>query len=333
MRINELATMTGISKRNIHFYIEQGLLAPTISHDSGYYNFSEKEHQRLCIIRDLRKMNFPLAAIRSMLEHPDTLGLYVNGQITELRKQYKQIKSALIGLGCIVDELPFHTTLEDLQELAAKATVDIELVKERLELEEFTESDMQMVSLFIWAPFLENNHLTEYQQFLWEKLKKMAREYAFEDYKGIKQFLISLKYPFSDEMYVIDVPHYKKVAALSKEEAVDFGYEIIEYLRYFICDDKGVRFWKSNYKNLYIPMCHIHLTPMGEVMKELSPMYGSYMKNMHDSVKIAYQYLISREGEGLRLALLERLGGYLNLEDYGHAQLMQLYSINVTPLS
>lgn len=331
MRINELAKLTGISKRNIHFYIKQELLTP-VTDDSGYYDFSEKEQQRLCIIRDLRKMNFSLSVIRSILEHPDTLGLYVNGQITDLKKQHKQIELALNGLDHMVQELPFHTTLNQLQQLAAKATVSIEPVEEFGEMDEFSECDMQTVSLFVWAPFLESNQLTEYQQFLWEKQKKLAMEYALEDYKRIKEFLISLEQPFSNEMYVTEVPHYKKVAALSEKEAVNFGYEIIEYLKKFLCHDTGIQFWKANYKNLYMSMCHIHETPMSDLMKELSPMYCNYMNNMLISVNVAYRYLYSMEGEGLRKKLMERLEGYLNLEDYGHVQLIQLYSIDVTPL-
>lgn len=332
MRINELAKLTGISKRNIHFYIKEGLLTPVTNTENGYYEFSEDEQQKLCIIRDLRKLNFSLSVIQSMLEHPDTIGLYVNGQITDLRKQCRQIEAALNGLNNIVNELPFHTTLDHLQTLAAKATAAIEPVEEFEEIEEFTERDMQTVSLFVWAPFLESNQLSEYQEFLWEKQKKLAMKYALEDYKNIKEFLLSLEQPFSDEMYVTEVPHYKRVAAMSEEEAVDFGYEIIKCLKNFICDDKAVQFWKTNYKNLYMPMCHIHETPMVDVMKELSPMYGKYMKNMFVSINIAYEYLHTAEGKKLYQDLRERLEGYLNIEDYKHVQLIQLYSMDVTPL-
>lgn len=332
MKINELAKSSGISKRNIHFYIKEGLLTPATNAENGYYDFSEKEQQKLCIIRDLRKMKFSLSVIQSILEHPDTLGLYVNGQITDLKKQCAQMELALKGLGYMVNEVPFHTTLDDLQQLAAEATVDIETVEEFEEMDEFTERDMQTVSLFVWAPFLESNQLTEYQQFLWEKQKKLAQKYALEDYKKIKEFLISLEQPFSDEMYVTDVPHYKRVAALSEKEAVDFGYEIIECLKKFICDDKAIQFWKANYENLYMPMCHIHETPMSDLMKELSPMYCNYMKNMFVSINVAYKYLYDGEGEKLQQDLMERLEGYLNLEDYRHVQLIQLYSMDVTPL-
>ena len=45
MKLREISGKTGISKRNIHFYIKEGLLRPDVAPESGYYEFSEEEEK------------------------------------------------------------------------------------------------------------------------------------------------------------------------------------------------------------------------------------------------------------------------------------------------
>ena len=47
MKIQEVSQKTQISKRNIHFYIQEGLITPEIESGNGYYDFKEKEVQQL----------------------------------------------------------------------------------------------------------------------------------------------------------------------------------------------------------------------------------------------------------------------------------------------
>ena len=49
MKLREISEQTGITKRNIHFYIKEGLIHPDVEAVSGYYEFSEEDKKRMFI--------------------------------------------------------------------------------------------------------------------------------------------------------------------------------------------------------------------------------------------------------------------------------------------
>ena len=77
MRINDIEKRTGISKRTIDFYVKEGLLNPKVEKANGYRNFSAQDVEQLEIISKLRKLEFSIADIRTMLSFPSTISYYI----------------------------------------------------------------------------------------------------------------------------------------------------------------------------------------------------------------------------------------------------------------
>ena len=68
MKINEVEAAVGVTKKNIRFYEEEGLISPRREPSNGYRSYSEADVERLRRIKLLRKLDVPLAEIRQMLE-------------------------------------------------------------------------------------------------------------------------------------------------------------------------------------------------------------------------------------------------------------------------
>ena len=66
MKINEVEALVGITKKNIRFYEEQGLLSPRRNSQNGYRDYGEEEVTALRQIKLLRKLGLPLEEIRWM---------------------------------------------------------------------------------------------------------------------------------------------------------------------------------------------------------------------------------------------------------------------------
>ena len=66
MRIQEVIQKTGLSRRTIYYYIDQNMITPRVNPANGYHDFSEKDIQKLFLIRKLREADLPLADIRSI---------------------------------------------------------------------------------------------------------------------------------------------------------------------------------------------------------------------------------------------------------------------------
>ncbi len=66
MKINEVEAQVGITKKNIRFYEEQGLISPRRNSENGYRDYGEEEVELLRRIKLLRKLGVPLEEIRRM---------------------------------------------------------------------------------------------------------------------------------------------------------------------------------------------------------------------------------------------------------------------------
>ncbi len=66
MKINEVEAQVGITKKNIRFYEEQGLLSPRRDSANGYRDYGKEEVAILRQVKLMRKLGVPLEEIRRM---------------------------------------------------------------------------------------------------------------------------------------------------------------------------------------------------------------------------------------------------------------------------
>ncbi len=69
MKINEVEQAVGITKKNIRFYEQQGLLKPLRNAENGYRNYTEEDVVTLHKIKLLRKLLIPIDEIRKLQEN------------------------------------------------------------------------------------------------------------------------------------------------------------------------------------------------------------------------------------------------------------------------
>ena len=63
MKINEVETRVGITKKNIRFYEEKGLLNPERNSENGYREYSDEDVAMLQKIKLLRQLSIPIEEI------------------------------------------------------------------------------------------------------------------------------------------------------------------------------------------------------------------------------------------------------------------------------
>lgn len=66
MKINEVEQLVGITKKNIRFYEEKGLLEPKRQAQNGYRDYSDEDVDMLRRIKLLRKLSVPIEEIRKL---------------------------------------------------------------------------------------------------------------------------------------------------------------------------------------------------------------------------------------------------------------------------
>ena len=86
MKIQQVEELVGISKKNIRFYEEQGLLSPGRA-ENGYREYGREDVLRLQRIKLLRKLAVPIEDIRSMLKGDISLEVCLTRQLREYDRQ------------------------------------------------------------------------------------------------------------------------------------------------------------------------------------------------------------------------------------------------------
>ncbi len=90
--VKEVAELTGISVRTLHYYDEIGLLKPTKVTEAGYRLYDDKALDRLGQILVFRELDLPLADIKIIMENP-----ILDRGILEKQRAMLMIKMNRIG--------------------------------------------------------------------------------------------------------------------------------------------------------------------------------------------------------------------------------------------
>lgn len=125
MKIKYVEELVGITKKNIRFYEEQGLLSPDRA-ENGYREYHEQDIRRLKQIKLLRKLSVPIEEIKKVLSGKQSLELCLSHHLGILERKKESIDqmqllgSQLIETRASLDTLDVDSCLEQMEILEKK---------------------------------------------------------------------------------------------------------------------------------------------------------------------------------------------------------------------
>ena len=93
MKINEVEQQVGITKKNIRFYEQQGLLSPKRNMDNGYRDYAEEDVTELKKIKMLRKLSLPIEEIRRIQKGDLLLSDALQRQVILLERERASLEA------------------------------------------------------------------------------------------------------------------------------------------------------------------------------------------------------------------------------------------------
>lgn len=93
MKINEVEQAIGITKKNIRFYEQEGLLNPSRNLSNGYRDYSGEDLEILRQIKLLRKLDIPLEEIRRLQAGNLTLEDCLRRHLIVLERRQKNLEA------------------------------------------------------------------------------------------------------------------------------------------------------------------------------------------------------------------------------------------------
>lgn len=316
MRIQQIAKLTGISKRNIHFYIKEQLLTPKMDTANNYYDFSEKDMEQLLLIKYFRSMGLSISNIKSLLENPASAEYYLRMHIGRLEQELHTLSANKDMLLSILEKLPIRPAFSDLY------LHTTEICDKKQPIPTPPIYDGKLVNHFIWRTFLQQEELSEYQQYLWDKINRLtdSRE-KNEHYAKIYDYLCQQDQKKINAFYEGQLSHFHHIAAFSLEEIGIHAEEIKVAVTEFIHTPAAVKQWKEYYYQFQLPLMYIFSGEIGSLAKEMSSFFAVYQRNSTHACRQVYEWMLTPEGETLYKEILAALEGFVDLEHYKHAEL------------
>lgn len=128
MKINEVEAQVGISKKNIRFYEEQGLLKPGRNSQNGYREYGPREVIQLKQIKLLRKLGVSLEEIRQMQSGAHTVGDGMGRHLISLERERRNLEHSmelcrtLKDREQLLDDLEVDQLLEQMETMEREGT-------------------------------------------------------------------------------------------------------------------------------------------------------------------------------------------------------------------
>ena len=101
MKINEVEALVGITKKNIRFYEEQGLLSPRRNSENGYRDYGQEEVDTLRQIKLLRKLGVPLEEIRRMQAGRITVADGMRRHLDTVEREQRSLEQSMELCRCL----------------------------------------------------------------------------------------------------------------------------------------------------------------------------------------------------------------------------------------
>lgn len=279
MWIGEAVQRSGLSKKAIYHYMKEQLIRP-IQKENDYYDFSEHDIQKLKIVRKMRYLGFSIDVIRSTLENPSLSFYYFIKQKKALQREAERLTLEIYDISKILESL---NTESDIDTLTAELTSNVRDYPDDSESCVIDENDAELLAYYFWGRFVGKLSMTEYQKFLWEKMKRVIVQTQTSATRQLRDALYSFqKSNVSSEFLNPSLTETQiyEIAALTVEGYSAYTDCLIQNAWKHLGDSSWIQYWKEN--QTYLMNAGIFFdSEASKLMRELSPVFAQYQKNIN----------------------------------------------------
>ncbi|MEI6100386.1 MAG: MerR family transcriptional regulator [Eubacteriales bacterium] len=240
MKINEVIKETGLTKKAVYFYEDEGLIKPKKDEENNYRIYSKEDVNSLNLIYSLRKLDFSIKEILRILAGHENIAdgiqsklSFIDNEIERLQKN-KQILEQL--------DLKEHVDTDELKQLA------MQLEKEsryyagfmQKELERILPGNVGKMFAIHYGQFLNEPLNTEEKEKAWHGLIQYLDDQEEMQYPEDIQKIVDEMYgKYSEEQWVglgekaknVTDSVLNRTRVLNKQEKADLEREMQEYYK------------------------------------------------------------------------------------------------------
>lgn len=251
MKINEVVKKTGLTKKAIRFYEQEGLITPSIDAENGYRNYNNADIKKLIEITLYRQLDMSIKDIKLAFQEPCNLHKLLEEHKACLEANIKKLERNKIILNSILDDRDNNTqeVTKKLKLLSDSIALDdkekANYIKEEL-LRIFPGTYGKMLK-FCLSPFLNIKIDTEEKEQAWLEIIKFLDEINIDYPQGFEDIFNDIPNNFPDEnieKFTDEMNNILNMSNVDKEAYIKKVLDIAEKLS----NDEN---FKASYKEKY----------------------------------------------------------------------------------
>lgn len=249
MKINDICHKYNLSRKAVHFYIQEGLLHPGKS-DNNYYSFNETNEEELKLVLRLRQAGVSIDNIRNIVSYPTCTNFFLFKQYFLLKTERNRVENERNNISMLLEQIPPNGTFLNVMKVP-----DDYMKKETAD---FNEKDAvltaRMTAIFLLTPFMKQE-VDDYRQFIWNKIVTITERNLYDYLEKTAEILIERSavevYEFSTSL----AGKFNSVMEGKHSEAVDYLTTQVEKLCF---DHKMQKIWYESYDSFISPVKREH---------------------------------------------------------------------------
>lgn len=254
MQISEVVQCTGLTKKGIRYYEQEGLIQPKINETNKYREYTETELSKLMQISILRQLDFSVKKIQRILDSPKEWEEILTNHYLNLSEELKRIEKSKKVIETCLNNLNQKLDLISISRQLMILNQSIELgEKER-------EGYMKKALLRVFPGYFGKMIVMHFAPFLNEPINSSEKESAWLDLVAFLDGMKEIKYPEKMQRMLDKLPE--------------------DYL--------------SNYKEHSKTLLHKMVSPTKKELKEQKQMVEDFIRTLKDKpeVRLAYEECI-----------------------------------------
>ena len=320
MRIHEAAKKTGLSRKAIHFYVNEGLVHPK-KLDNNYYEFSDDDLEVLNQILILRKAGISIQTIKEIYDYPAATNFFLHRAFNQMKIEIAEKMTQLENLETLLETIPPNGTPKEV------GSISLDMLRNETDTywidTRHPSFDERIIAILILAPFMDIQ-VDEYKQYLWDKIFNDLKAQFKEDLPILKQLIYSLSGTQVREASTYQFNLMKKMA--EDNEIQPYADHLIECIELLIQDEVLQKKWMLLYEKVLIPVEHFfRRTSEKKRISQYNPMFDAVSEKL---VQVVDQVACQISGSELEDQLKKAVQGKIVIDNILYSDLFILFTFH-----
>lgn len=178
MKISEVMKATGLNKKAIYYYEEEGLVSPQKDRDNNYRSYSEDDVNKLIQISVLRKLDIPLSVIYEVLKNKLEIKEVMKRQLEVIENKINYLyrnKDIIQNLMEKLNGSSFKSSMNEIEALNSRLMLDARADEGYMqkELDRLFPDNLGKIFSIFYAQFLDEPLDSDEKVKAWEELVNM----------------------------------------------------------------------------------------------------------------------------------------------------------------